>query len=163
MTPFFGPYLRRWTCPRLRCYCTSFVSMRMALAQRRWTMMNPFLLPVPGSCPAVSETGQVIYRWWSHDIVCVYYEHVTWLVVMWWLCIASVEFHGMWENLIFDGNIKFKVGSPHIELVCVCVCVRVCLYYVCLTLCPSLIASGLCWNNTLVLLKVRVQLCLQKT
>ena len=34
-------------------------------------MTNPFLLPVTGSCPAVSETGQVVYQWWSHDIVCV--------------------------------------------------------------------------------------------
>ena len=34
-------------------------------------MMNLFLLPVPGSCPAVSETGQVMCQRWSHDIVCV--------------------------------------------------------------------------------------------
>ena len=32
--------------------------------------------------------------------------------------VSKVEFHGVWENLVYDTDIKEKV------CVCVCVCVR---------------------------------------
>ena len=89
---------RWWICPRLRCYCISFVSMRVALPRRRWTMMRLCLLLVTGCCPAVRGACVVTD---SYVTWCMCYEHVTWSLVMWWLhCFSGVPWHvgksGLW-------------------------------------------------------------------